>query len=432
MPSLTWDVDPIAFQFVLPFLLKYVLYGVAAAGLVSAFLAYRAKQSPAFGLVLAAAVIAASFKWGDLQPNVEIRWYSLLFVGVFLGGYALLRWQIVRGGGGEEEAGDFIVYGVLGVLVGARLGHVFFYDLERFLTNPAMVVEIWTGGLASHGAVMGLIFVMWLFTRQRGIPFLEGADRFAFSAALGATLVRVGNLLNSEIVGRVVPDQSWGFRFPRFDVGAEVVPLRYPTQVLEIALGLIILAALYFVDKSAGKEQRPRGLLISVFFAIYFLGRFLIEFWKEYQIAGGDHTGLTMGQILSLIPFALGVYGIYWATSQQLPVGWQRTDLPEEEEELDEEEEAAREEARRRAAKRRAKRKAQREAEKQAAKTSSQADDSASEDDEDDAPAKPEAKQAKTKSESPDEPADPSDEDSDPQREDEDEADDEPSSKPGA
>src|SRR6185295_10593732 len=136
--------------------------------------------------------------WKYMEKGLELRYYSMLFVVVFLGGYALLKWQIERGGGPAEDAGDFIVYGVLGVLLGARLGHVLFYDFQHAVEDPAWILKIWTGGLASHGAVLGLITAMYLFTRRRAIPFIEGSDRFAFSAALGAALVRLGNLLNSE------------------------------------------------------------------------------------------------------------------------------------------------------------------------------------------------------------------------------------------
>ncbi|MEZ4370990.1 MAG: prolipoprotein diacylglyceryl transferase [Polyangiaceae bacterium] len=329
MPSFKWDHDPIAISIHLPFDLKYVLFVVVALGLISAVISIREKMSPIFGLVVAGVAGYAALRWGDMQPDIPIRWYSLLFVGVFLGGYALLKWQIVRGGGDPDDAGDFIVYGVLGVLVGSRLGHVLFYDLDKAMQNPMWVLEIWTGGLASHGAVVGLITAMFIFTKRRGIAFLEGADRFAFSAALGATLVRVGNFLNSEIVGRVVPGQTWGVQFPRYDAqlvaDGKEVPFRYPTQLFEIALGLLILLVLYLADRKAGKEKRPRGLLIAIFFAMYFPGRFLVEFWKEYQTSEMGHmrsAGLTMGQYLSIPGMLLGFYGIYWALNRRLPVGW--------------------------------------------------------------------------------------------------------------
>jgi prolipoprotein diacylglyceryl transferase len=198
---------------------------------------------------------------------------------------------------------------------------VLFYDLEHAMEDPLWVLQIWTGGLASHGAVIGLIVAMWLFTRRRGVPFFEGADRFAFSAALGATLVRLGNLFNSEIVGRVVPDQSWGFRFPRFDTNVAEAPLRYPTQLFEFTLGLVVLLALYLTDRWAGQEKRPRGLLISTFFVVYFGGRFGIEFFKEYE-AIDPSSPLTMGQLLSILPFFMGVFGVFASLRSNLPAGW--------------------------------------------------------------------------------------------------------------
>ncbi|MEZ4221602.1 MAG: prolipoprotein diacylglyceryl transferase [Polyangiaceae bacterium] len=266
-----------------------------------------------------------TFTW-DIDPiffkigPLALRYYSLLFVFVFLGGYWLLKWQVERGGGDEEDAGDFIVYGVLGVLVGSRLGHVLFYDLDKALKDPLWVFRIWEGGLASHGAVLGLIFAMYLFTKRRRIPFLEGSDRFAFSAALGATLVRVGNFFNSEIVGRLT-DQSWGVRFPRYDRGVPEAPLRYPSQLYEVALGLFVLLCLYLWDKRLGGEKRPRGAMISLFFALYFPGRFVIEFYKEHQTLEPT-SFLTMGQYLSIPGALLGFYGLWWSFQRRLPVGW--------------------------------------------------------------------------------------------------------------
>jgi prolipoprotein diacylglyceryl transferase len=286
---------------------------------------------------MAVGCLAAAFIWPDAHPSLELRYYSLLFVVVFLAGYALLNWQIRRGGGALEDAGDFIVYGVIGVLAGARLGHVIFYDLEKAMDDPIWVFKIWTGGLSSHGATVGLIIAMYAFTKTRGVPFLEGSDRFSFSAALGAALVRIGNFFNSEIVGRPT-HADWGVRFPRFDCppskGPEcVAELRHPTQLYEGGLALFTLLVLLWADRALGKEKRPRAALISLFFAVYFTGRLAIEFTKEYQVPALEGT-FTMGQYLSLIPAFLGWYGLAWSLKHKLPVGW----APEEPVEEDEEE----------------------------------------------------------------------------------------------
>lgn len=330
MPNFTWDVGPIAVELPKGPLLLFV-GGIAVLMLLFGLIK-KQNDLTTFGLFMGAVIaVASSF----LPDPLAIRYYSLLFVGVFLGGYALLNWQIVRGGGGPEVAGDFIVYGVIGVLAGARLGHVIFYDFEKAMEDPTWVFRIWEGGLASHGAVIGLILAMWLFTKRRGVPFLEGADRFSFSAALGATLVRVGNFFNSEIVGRVVPDQSWGVRFPRYDVGVAEAPLRYPTQAFEALLGIFVLFCIWLVDRLAGKEKRPRGLLISTFFIVYFSGRFIVEFWKEHQVF--DPNALfDMGQFLSIPGIILGAVGIVWSLREKQPVGWPSDEVDDDEDDDDE------------------------------------------------------------------------------------------------
>ena len=327
LPKFTWDQSPIFYQ--IP---RDLVIGVA--GLIAVYSVVQGLRKKGGDHYSTAALfsVLAFVAWKYMENGLELRYYSLLFVGVFLGGYSLLKWQIVRGGGPAADAGDFIVYGVLGVLVGARLGHVLFYDLDKALRDPAWVFKIWTGGLASHGAVIGLILAMFLFTKRRGIPFLEGADRFSFSAALGATLVRIGNWMNSEIVGRVVPGQTWGVAFPRYDHGVVPVPYRYPTQLAEITLGFVVLGALYLIDRKLGREKRPRGVLISSFFAIYFSGRFFIEFYKEFEGPITAGSPVTMGQVLSLPGVLLGFYGLYWAFTRKVPVGWPNPDEYEEDE----------------------------------------------------------------------------------------------------
>jgi prolipoprotein diacylglyceryl transferase len=274
------------------------------------------------------------------MPGDGIRYYSLLYVCVFLGGYHLLNWQIKRAGGPEQDASDFVMYGVISVLGGARLGHVFFYDFEKFLDDPMWLFRIWEGGLASHGGTIGLLVGMWIFTKLRRQSFVEGCDRFAFSAALGSTLIRIGNFFNSEIVGRAT-DQSWGVRFVRHD-GPDGV-LRHPSQLYETALGLFVMAALWAVDRAAGKEKRPRGLLISVFFALYFTGRYVVEYWKDFQewaFCVGDacpdlivkgiknmhalpqSSLITEGQLLSIIPAVAGFIGIYFSLKRRIPAHW--------------------------------------------------------------------------------------------------------------
>lgn len=350
LPKWTWTVSP-----VLAAPPKGPIIAlVAAFGVISLLLGLKRKvpdQVTTGVMFLAMAGLIYFF----LGETLQLRYYSLLFVVVFLGGHALLNWQVKRGGGGPEVASDFIVYGVLGVLVGARLGHVLFYDLDHALQDPMWVFKIWTGGLASHGAVIGLIIAMYLFTKKRGVPFLEGSDRFAFSATLGATVVRIGNLLNSEIVGRVVPDQSWGIKFPRADIHGgmdrlsftaeelESVKYRYPSQIYEIVLGTCVFIGLLIADRMMGKEKRPRGALISWFFVLYFGGRLFTERYKEFE-AVEPGAIITMGQWLSFPGLLLGLYGLYRAFKRKEPAGWVEPGDERDDDDADEEDEEDEEE----------------------------------------------------------------------------------------
>jgi phosphatidylglycerol---prolipoprotein diacylglyceryl transferase len=256
--------------------------------------------------------------WGGL-PVDGIRYYSLLYVAVFLGGYKLFDWQLRRAGGDPEDAHDFVLYGVVAVLVGARLGHVLFYEWERFVHDPLWSLEIHRGGLSSHGAMVGLLIAMYVYTRRHRQSFIEGCDRFAFSAALGAVLVRIGNLFNSEIVGRQT-EGGFGVRFPLYD-GFLDPPLRYPTQIYEALIGAVVFVMLLDADKRLGRERRPRGALISLFFAAYFSARFMVEFWKEVP-PHETAAGLSTGQWLSIVPALAGVLGCYLSARWRVPAHW--------------------------------------------------------------------------------------------------------------
>jgi prolipoprotein diacylglyceryl transferase len=222
-------------------------------------------------------------------------------------GLGLFAWQIKRSGAPAAEALDFIWPGFLGLVVGARCGHVFFYNFDYFLKDPLWLFRVWEGGLASHGATIGLILAIFYHSRTHKRPFWDTFDRLAFSGALGSALIRLGNFFNSEIVGKVA-NVPWAVQFPRYDVHLPLglVPPRYPTQLIEFSAGLLVLASLLVIDRVAGREKRPRGLISSFFLIFYFLARFLIEFLKERHGAADDFI-LSKGQLLSLPPFLFGV-----------------------------------------------------------------------------------------------------------------------------
>jgi prolipoprotein diacylglyceryl transferase len=256
-------------------------------------------------------------------PGIDwpVRWYGLFFACAFLTGFSLFRWQMERGGRGSDSAASFIIPGFIGTVVGARAGHIFFYNLDYFLKDPLWFFRIWEGGLASHGAALGLLAALAWQSRSARVPFWELCDRFSFSAAAGAALIRVGNLFNSEIVGKVAPPGSpFGIRFPRHDVWSapDLVPARYPTQVLEFLLGALVLGALLVADRAMGRERRPRAVLAALFLILYFAGRFLVEFLKERQNAA-DILVLSRGQILSVLPLLFGTGLLVWALRRHAP-----------------------------------------------------------------------------------------------------------------
>ena len=255
--------------------------------------------------------------WG----SIGLRYYGLIFSLVFVLGFLLFRWQVVRAGGSEDDVYGIIIPGALGAVVGARLGHVLFYNLDRALTDPLWVFKTWTGGLASHGAFLGLVLALLYYARRRRQSYLECLDRFTFSATTAAILVRIGNFINSEIVGRVT-DGAWGVRFPRFDgYPAESAPLRHPSQLYEAGLGLVVMAVLFIVDRRLGGEKRPRGVLAGTFLAVYFTGRFLVEFVKERQVLSYS-SPLSMGQYLSLPVIIFGLWLLYHSLRHPVPAHW--------------------------------------------------------------------------------------------------------------
>ena len=161
------------------------------------------------------------FHLPDFLPGIGgrgIRYYGVIYALVFLGGFHLLQWQFVRSGRSREVAERFLTMGVIAVIAGARLGHCLFYEPEKYLSNPIRILYFWEGGLASHGTTIALILTLIYFAKKEGFSIGEMFDRISLSIGLGATLIRLGNFMNSEIVGRIAsPDV--GVKFPRYEFG---------------------------------------------------------------------------------------------------------------------------------------------------------------------------------------------------------------------
>ena len=256
---------------------------------------------------------------------ISIRWYGILFSSTFVLGYVLLYWQFKRARHTDTRDDLLALYRlafflVIGAGAGAYLGHRIFYHWYRFFTNPLSLMSLKGGlrGLSSHGAAIGILTAAFLFHLQSKMRYVEILDRLSFSVAVAAILVRLGNLMNSEIVGRKT-NVPWAFCFQRYD-GA-LIP-RHPSQIYEAFIGLVVLVSLFMVDRKAGGEKRPLGLMSSVFLLIYFTLRFLTEFFKEYHILAPEFP-LTMGQYLSMPFVVVGVCLLVWSLKNRLPAGKQ-------------------------------------------------------------------------------------------------------------
>lgn len=247
--------------------------------------------------------------------NFAVRWYGLLFASGFVFGYFIMKNIFRNEGLGEATLDRLTVYVAIGTIVGARLGHCLFYEPAYYLANPMEILKVWHGGLASHGAAIGIPISLWLFARKERKPFIWAIDRVVIVVALAGVLIRLGNLMNSEIYG-VETTLPWGFVFLR---NGETAP-KHPTQIYESLAYLItfgILLKLYWINRG---KQKP-GLLFGLFLIMVFGFRFFVEYVKEDQVAFEAGMKLNMGQWLSIPLVLTGIALLVWAfMSKPVPV----------------------------------------------------------------------------------------------------------------
>lgn len=239
----------------------------------------------------------------ELGP-IQIRWYGLLFAASFFIGLKLMGNMLKKDGAPEAWLDKLFMYVIVGTVAGARLGHVLFYDAGYYLSHPAEIIMIWKGGLASHGAAIGIIIACYLFAKKvADKPLLWVLDRVVLTVVIAAILIRTGNLLNSEIIGNPT-ELPWAFIFERIDA----LP-RHPAQLYEAISYLIIAGLLHFLYWKKEAGQKP-GLLFGIFLTSVFTARFFIEFVKANQVDFESGMLLNMGQILSIPAALAGLYFI--------------------------------------------------------------------------------------------------------------------------
>lgn len=231
-----------------------------------------------------------------------VRWYGVFFALGFFLGYRIMLGFYRSEKRSLESLSDLFLFLLLGTIIGARLGHVFFYQPDYYLAHPWEVPMVWQGGLASHGGFAGVIIAIYLYRKKHpDMSFMEIADRISIPCLLAATLIRIGNFFNSEILG-TPSNLPWAIVFARIDN----VP-RHPAMLYEAAAYFIVFVALYLSYWKTAIIRFP-GRALGISLMTCFLARFMIEFVKESQVPFERGMLLNMGQLLS-IPFILaGVY----------------------------------------------------------------------------------------------------------------------------
>ena len=247
-----------------------------------------------------------AFSIGPLQ----VRWYGLMYLVGFAATYSLGRYRIKHGPAGRITVpilDDFLFFGVLGVVLGGRLGYVLFYKPGYYFQHPLEILAVWQGGMSFHGGFLGVLVAVWLLSRKHQLRWLEMTDFLAPLTPLALAAGRLGNFINGELYGRVT-DVAWGMVFS--SPGAGSMP-RHPSQLYQFALeGLTLFVVLWAFTA----RPRPVGAGSAVFLIGYGALRFTAEFFREPDdFLGFLALDLSMGQWLSLPMIAAGVFLLAWA-----------------------------------------------------------------------------------------------------------------------
>ena len=237
---------------------------------------------------------------------ITVHWYGALFALAILSGLQVLKWCYIQEKIAVESLDDLLMYAVFGIVVGARLAHCLFYDPSYYFSHPLKILAIWEGGLASHGGGLGVIIAGYFYQKKHKMSFIWLLDRLAISTALFGFFVRMGNFVNSEIIG-IATDVPWAVVFSRIDN----LP-RHPAQLYE-ALSYLTIFCLLFAAYRFSKIKYYSGGLLGSFLVLVFTARFLIETVKIKQAAYSSDIIFSTGQLLSIPFFIVGLVFIFRA-----------------------------------------------------------------------------------------------------------------------
>ena len=253
----------------------------------------------------------------------ELRYYGLMWALTFLIGERFFTNYVRREGFGQQVVETGFVWIVLGAVLGARVGHCLFYEFDYYITKPwAILTEFRNGGMASHGSAIGMLLGMWVTCRKHRMPYVWWLDRIMIPVTNGGALVRFGNLINSEIVGKVT-DVAWGFKFVRLhpNMPIEAIPPQHPAQLYEAICYLITFAILCVMYYKFDAARRKPGIMFGVGVLGVFATRPFIEMVKVNQEAFEADMWLNMGQLLS-VPFIILALSVIWlGVKGKLPSG---------------------------------------------------------------------------------------------------------------
>lgn len=237
---------------------------------------------------------------------LAVRWYGLMYLAGFMAAYFLIR-HLARYRDlplASQELSDLLFYGVLGVILGGRLGYTLFYNFSYYADHPLRIFAVWEGGMSFHGGLLGVVAASLIFCHRKGLPRLLTGDILVTAATIGLGLGRLGNFINAELWGRVT-DVPWGMVFP----GGGPEP-RHPSQLYEAFLeGPVLFLILWLLHR----RKAPAGAPFFAFFLFYGLFRFGVEFFRQPDAhLGFLWGGATMGQLLSLPMVLFGAFGLVW------------------------------------------------------------------------------------------------------------------------
>ena len=246
--------------------------------------------------------------------SLPVYWYGIIYATALFASWAVATWVLRKLRNNnikvptKEEFDNFMFWAIVSIVVGARLGHVLFYELEYFIKHPLEIIMIRNGGLSFHGSVIALVVYVFVYVKRHNIQWKVMADVLAIAGALGVGIGRFANFMNQELYGKI-SSSDMAVIFSLVDN----MP-RYPTQIIEAFFeGLLNFWLLFVIFRLKGVKIIGTGITTAIFCIVYSSARFVIEFYKEVEVyTYFDTIALTVGQVLSIALFLFGVFVLYY------------------------------------------------------------------------------------------------------------------------